>query len=70
MSSQLQKFIKDLKAGKSVVVYEVWRNTPCGDVAMGLYIDRKEAQTEADEWNKGHTHPWDQAQISPRIIKV
>jgi hypothetical protein len=69
MSSPRPKAKSKSRKGKELIIYEVWRNTPCGDVSMGLFFTLKGAEKEAKQWNDTHTHPWDRATIIERLVQ-
>ena len=58
-----------LKKHKSISVYELWRDSPVGNVSMGLFRKEKDALKEREEWNKEYQHVWDKAYISVRHVK-
>lgn len=53
---------------KRAYIYEVWRNSPVGDMTMGVYSTFKKAQRAQKVWNDSHAHPWDEALIGKRKV--
>jgi hypothetical protein len=49
-------------------IYEVWRNTPIGDLTMGLYTTIEEANKHKESWNKKIKTSMDKAFISRKVI--
>lgn len=54
---------------KRAYVYEVWRNTPCGDIVMGTYSTLKKAKRVEKTWNDSTSYFLDKASVHQRKVQ-
>ena len=51
-------------------VFEVWKNSPCGDIPFGMYATRDEAIKHRDELNRSVRSIMDKAEITEHRVLV
>lgn len=65
---RFSKFKESLKKKRSFV-YEVWRDSPCGNITMGVYSTLKKAERKKKSWNDSTSYFLDQASIYQRKVE-
>lgn len=58
-----------MKKDKELKVYEVYVNTPCGDLSLGFFFKKKDAVKKAEKHNKKIKCTWDEAKITWHEVK-
>jgi hypothetical protein len=57
-----------IKSKGGIKTFQVWRNSPYGDIFMGTFLNEESAKKVMNDWNKDHSG-WDLAEISETLVK-